>query len=92
VILLNQICDICLGILALALGLTLYRLLRGPTVTDRIASLDLTAAITIITIGVLVVKTNDASFLDVAVVLAIITFLSTVSFARYLERRAKDSA
>lgn len=69
----------------------MYRLLKGPTVTDRIASLDLTASITIITIGVLVVKTGDAAYLDVAVVLAIITFLGTVSFARYLERRAKNA-
>lgn len=83
------VCEICLVGLALSLGLTLLRILKGPTVADRVASLDLTSAIVILTLGVWSVKTSDPAYLDVAVVLAIVTFLSSVSFARYLERRAE---
>lgn len=84
---LSQVCDLCLFVLAASLGLTLYRLLKGPSVPDKIAALDLTASISIITIGVVTIKTRDSAYLDVAVVLAIVAFLGTISFARYLEKR-----
>lgn len=84
---LDLVTTICLWVLALSLGLTLFRLLRGPTVTDRIISLDLTAVLVVASVGVYCVKFNNAAYLDAAVVLAIITFISTVAFARYLERR-----
>ncbi|MDK3158490.1 monovalent cation/H+ antiporter complex subunit F [Kamptonema cortianum] len=70
--------------------MVLYRVLKGPTVPDRVASLDVAAVIVMATIGVLCVRTDDSSYLDVAVVLAIIVFLSTVAFGRYLERRARQ--
>ncbi|MDI9640895.1 monovalent cation/H+ antiporter complex subunit F [Geitlerinema splendidum] len=76
--------------LAISLLMVLYRVLKGPTVPDRVASLDVAAVIVMATIGVLCVRTDDSSYLDVAVVLAIIVFLSTVAFGRYLERRARQ--
>lgn len=88
---LEIVCLACLIILAASLGLTLFRVIKGPTIPDRIAALDLTAALSIITIGVICIRTNDASYLDAAVVLAIVAFLGTISFSRYLERRARDS-
>ncbi|MDO9086805.1 MAG: cation:proton antiporter [Anaerolineaceae bacterium] len=63
------------------------RLARGPNLPDRIISLDL---ISIMAIGFFVayaVQFNQTSFMDVAIILAMITFLGTVAFAYYLERR-----
>jgi|LADL02.1.fsa_nt_gi multicomponent Na+:H+ antiporter subunit F len=63
------------------------RLARGPNLPDRIISLDL---ISIMAIGFFVayaVQFNHSSFMDVAIILALITFLGTVAFAYYLERR-----
>lgn len=80
----------CLVVLAASLGLTLFRVIKGPTAPDRIAALDLTAALSIITIGIVCIRTDDAAYLDAAVVLAIVAFLGTISFARYLERRARQ--
>lgn len=63
------------------------RLAKGPHLPDRIISLDL---ISIMAIGFFVayaVLYNQSSFLDVSIILAIITFLGTVAFAYYLERR-----
>ena len=70
--------------------MVLYRVLKGPTVPDRVTSLDVAAVIVMAPMGVLCVRTDDSSYLDVAVVLAIIVFLSTVAFGRYLERRARQ--
>ncbi len=63
------------------------RLAKGPYLPDRIISLDL---ISVLAIGFFVayaVLYNQPSFLDVSIILAIITFLGTVAFAYYLERR-----
>lgn len=81
----------CLVVLATALLLVLSRVLRGPTVPDRVAALDLAAVVAACAIGVLCVRNNEPAYLDVAVVLALLVFLSTVAFARYLERRALQS-
>ena len=63
------------------------RLAKGPHLTDRIIALDLISVMAIgffVTYGVLF---NKSSFLDVAIILALITFLGTIAFAYYLERR-----
>lgn len=81
--------DACLVLLAISFFLTFIRLLKGPSIPDRVASLDLTSIIVLATVGLLCIRYQNAAFLDIAVVLAIVTFLSSVAFARYLERRAK---
>jgi len=79
-------CRGALGVIALSLLLALYRLLRGPTLPDRIVAVDMLSFLVIAYIAVLVVSTRNAAFLDAASTLALITFLSTAAFARYTER------
>lgn len=79
-------CRVALGVIALSLLLALYRLLRGPTLPDRIVAVDMLSFLVIAYMAVLVVSTGNAAFLDAASTLALITFLSTVAFARYIER------
>jgi multicomponent Na+:H+ antiporter subunit F len=73
--------------LAVGFIASFIRLARGPNLPDRIISLDL---ISIMAIGFFVayaVQFNQTSFMDVAIILAMTTFLGTVAFAYYLERR-----
>lgn len=63
------------------------RLLRGPYLPDRVVALDLISVIAMGFIIVYAVRFNQVNFLDVAIILALITFLGTVAFAYYLERR-----
>lgn len=72
--------------LGAALLLTLYRVLRGPTLPDRIVGLDLLGTLGISVAAVVALAERDAVYLDVAIVLALLAFLSTVAFAAYLER------
>jgi len=72
--------------MGLALLLGLLRLLRGPRLPDRVVALDLLSFIAIGIIGVHAVATQSAVMLDAALVLALIAFLGTVAFARYVER------
>lgn len=75
-----------LALLSVALVLAFLRLARGPTLPDRVVALDLTGTLTVGIIAVYAVATGQPVFLDVAIVLALIAFLGTVSFARYLEK------
>ena len=73
-------------ILGLALVLTFLRLARGPSLPDRVVALELIA---LLTVGIIAVHTVDSgvpAFLDVAIVLALTSFLAAIGFARYIEK------
>ncbi|MCA1731977.1 MAG: pH regulation protein F [Acidobacteria bacterium] len=81
-----SVITICYAMLSLALALAFVRLAKGPTVADRVVALDLIA---IISVGVILVYDVDVGlgvFLDAAIVLALVGFVGTVAFAKYLER------
>ena len=83
---LNITSAIALTMLALGAILTFVRLMRGPSLPDRVISIDL---IGILIVCVLVVVAGDSgqqAFLDVAMVIALISFVGTVAYARYIER------
>ncbi|RFA30360.1 pH regulation protein F [Alkalilimnicola ehrlichii] len=73
-------------ILGLALLLSFIRLVKGPTLPDRVVALELVASLTVGVIALYTVATGVADFLDVAIVLALTAFLAAVGFARYLEK------
>jgi multicomponent Na+:H+ antiporter subunit F len=74
--------------IAISFALTVFRLLRGPTLADRVVALDMLALLGIGFIGVFSVATQQYAFLDVAIALALVGFLATVAFARYVYRGA----
>lgn len=74
------------GLLGISLVLTFLRLLKGPTLPDRVVALDMIAYQAIGFIALYTAVTRQQSFLDAALILALIAFLATVSFARYVER------
>lgn len=77
-------------LLLISLGLVaaFIRLLRGPYLPDRVVALDLISVMAMGFIVVYAIRFNQPNFLDVAIILALITFLGTVAFAYYLERRS----
>lgn len=79
-----------LGMLALALFLTFIRLVRGPTLPDRVVALDLMGVLAVGMVAAYALATDQPVLLDPATVLALVGFLSTVGFARYLEKRGRD--
>lgn len=82
-----MIVSIVLGILTLAFALAAFRLAKGPTLPDRVIALDLIAVLAIMIIAANAVQSERPVFLDAGLVLAVLAFLSTVAFARYLEGR-----
>ena len=78
-----------LGFLGLALVLAFVRLLRGPNLPDRVVALDLMTTIGVAVCGVYAVTMDKLLYLDVAIVMALITFVGTVALARFLEEKSK---
>ncbi|MCB9993412.1 MAG: cation:proton antiporter [Hyphomicrobiaceae bacterium] len=79
---------ISLAILSLAFLLTVVRILKGPTVADRVLGLDMLVSIGIGFIVVIAVKTGYYLYLDVAISLGLVGFLATVAFARFVLQNA----
>ncbi len=73
-------------ILALAMMFAFVRLLRGPSLPDRVVAIDLLTALGIGTIATYAIATEQTALLDVAIVQALVSFLGTVAFAYYIER------
>lgn len=71
---------------ALSLLLTSVRVARGPSLPDRIVALDLLGTLAIGVVAVLSIAYGKSVYLDVALVVALLSFLATVAFSVYLER------
>ena len=67
--------------------LAFLRLVRGPSLPDRVVALDTMTVLIVAFCGLYALQTGVAAFLDVAVVLALIGFLATAALARFIERR-----
>lgn len=75
----------------LSLALAFVRLARGPRLGDRVVALDMMTTLIISVCGIVAIRSGGASFLDVALVLALVGFLATVALARYAERRDPEN-
>jgi multicomponent Na+:H+ antiporter subunit F len=77
---------VTLAMLAMAVLVALVRLVRGPTLPDRVVAMDLLG---VLVVGLNVVgsgSTGEQGFLDAAGVIALIGFVGTVAYARYVEK------
>ena len=80
--------EIALSMAGVAILLAVVRLIRGPSLPDRVVALDLISILVAGATAIYAVRTGAAVFLDVAIVLALLAFLGTVAFATYIEKQA----
>lgn len=78
---------VVLPILTLAVFAVFMRLVRGPSLPDRVVAIDLMNTLGIGIVASYAIATGQVAFLDVAIAMALISFLGTVAFAYYIERR-----
>ena len=77
---------LALTMVAVAAGLTFVRLAKGPTLPDRVIAIDLIGVLLVCLLVLMAGVTAQQAFLDVAMVVALISFVGTVAYARYIER------
>lgn len=74
-------------VLAVYITLVLVRVILGPTIWDRLLGLNAISAKIIMSIVILALITNQSYLLDVALVYALLGFISTVLIARFIEKK-----
>lgn len=78
---------VALCLLVVAAAAFLYRILRGPSVPDRVVALD--GLLSVVAIGIIVAAARAESTLTLSTVLvvALVGFVGTTALARFVERR-----
>ena len=83
---LDIVTQLALATIGVALLLSVVRLVKGPTLPDRVVAMDLIGVLVVGLIVVLAASTGVRATLDAAMVIALIGFLGTVAYATYVER------
>lgn len=76
-------------ILGLSFLLTVWRVIKGPTLPDRVLALDMLVGIVIGFIALIAIRTGFTLYIDIAISLGLVGFLATVAFARFILSRVR---
>ena len=80
-----MIADIAVAIFLLSGVLAGIRLVWGPSLADRVISLDAALVALMGAIGVRIAETGDTLYIGILVVIAIVAFTATVVLSRFIE-------
>ena len=79
-----------LCIFLIAAAFCLFRIARGPTAADRIVAVDIMGILIVGLCAVLSIATGRSWYVDIGIAWALQSFISTLAFSKYLERRGFD--
>ncbi|MEP9317643.1 K+/H+ antiporter subunit F [Pseudomonas sp. LABIM340] len=83
---LGIVIPICLALLGIAVLLTVARLVRGPSVADRILALDTLSVEAIALIVLFGIWKGSGLYFEAALLIAVMGFVSTVALCKFLLR------
>ncbi len=83
---LESVSQLTLLILGTAVLIAFVRLVKGPTLPDRVVAMDLFGIVVVGFIVVLAASTRVRATFDAAIVIAMIGFVATVAYAIYVEK------
>ncbi len=78
---------VCMHMVGVAMLLALWRLLRGPTVPDRILALDTLSVTAIAQLMLFGMHLDSPIYFEAALIIAMLGFVSTVVLSKYVLRR-----
>lgn len=74
---------ICVSLSMLGL---IYRLIKGPSIPDRVVALDAIGISLICIVALASIMLDTSAFLEIILLLGILSFIGTVAFAKFLEK------
>ncbi|GAB3694110.1 cation:proton antiporter [Halorubrum laminariae] len=74
------------GFAVLAIGM-LYRAVKGPTMQDRVLAVNVLGTNTVVILGLLAAALDEPTFLDVALVYALLNFLMAIAISKFTVER-----
>lgn len=81
----DEVYLIVLGVLFLSVVMAIIRVVKGPTAPDRVVGLDTINTLVIVSMVIFGVAKGSVIYIDVAIVYAFLSFISTLFIAKYLE-------
>ncbi|MCM3610055.1 Na(+)/H(+) antiporter subunit F1 [Planococcus sp. MERTA32b] len=82
----QTILTVALSLYIVSILLALYRVIRGPSMPDRVVALDMIGVNLISGVAVFSVVLSTHAFLEVILIVGILAFISTIALARFVER------
>ena len=71
---------------SITIAIAVLRIILGPSLPDRVLALDVIGVNLIATIAVVSVMMNTKAFLEVILILGILSFIGTIAFSKFIER------
>jgi len=71
--------------LVICIILAMIRVIKGPTVPDRVVGLDTINTLVVVAMVLCGAAFRESIYIDVAIVYALLSFITTILIARYLE-------
>ncbi|WP_260447338.1 MULTISPECIES: Na(+)/H(+) antiporter subunit F1 [Listeriaceae] len=71
---------------SVSIFLYLYRILKGPTTSDKVVALDSIGMNLVAIVALLSMLLDTSAYLDVILLIALLAFIGTVSFAKFVEK------
>jgi multicomponent Na+:H+ antiporter subunit F len=65
-------------------GICLYRIIRGPTIPDRMVGVDIFGILVVGICAIISIQTERSFILDIGIAWIILSFLGTLTLAKYL--------
>ena len=82
----NFILQLALIFIAISMLILIYRVIKGPSIPDRIVALDAISMNLICMIALFSLLLNTSMFLEVILLISILSFTGTVAFSKFLEK------
>ncbi len=80
----TKLLDILLYIQIAASVICLYRIVRGPTIPDRMVGADIFGILVVGVCAIISVQTEKSFILDIGIAWIILSFIGTLTLAKYL--------
>ena len=78
---------IAIIIISISTLLVLIRFVKGPSLPDRVISLDVFSANLLAVLAIYSVLAEEKAYLNVALIMSLIAFVGTMTFAYYLVQK-----
>ena len=82
--------DVAAVVIVLAAILVLYRAIKGPEVYDRALAVNVIGTKTVVLLALIGFIYERPHFLDIALAYALINFIATIAFLKYMETGGLD--
>jgi multicomponent Na+:H+ antiporter subunit F len=80
----NEFLNILLYIQIALSGICLYRIIRGPTIPDRMVGVDIFGILVVGVCAIISIMTERSFILDIGIAWIILSFIGTLTLAKYL--------